>query len=66
MVKKNNENWTFGIEEGEINNFLNTYNLTLSEHFDSASIENNYFIDKSGDLIIKVNGTHCIVLAERK
>ncbi|MFH0842254.1 MAG: SAM-dependent methyltransferase [Bacteroidota bacterium] len=65
-VKKDNEKWTFGIEEGEINRFLNSHNLTLLEHLGSDSLENKYFRDKSGRLITKVNGTHCIVLAEKK
>jgi len=64
-VKKDNEKWTFGIEEGGIERFLNSYNFTLLEHLDSNTIENKYFKDESGNLITKVNGTHCIALARR-
>jgi methyltransferase (TIGR00027 family) len=64
-VKKDGETWTFGIEEGEIEHFLNSYNFSLLEHLDSAIIENKYFRNESGYLIAKVNGTHCIVLAIR-
>ena len=64
-VKKDNESWAFGIEEGGIERFLNSYNFHVLEHLDSKVIENKYFNDESGKLITKVNGTHCIVLAER-
>jgi len=64
-VKKDNEKWTFGIEEGEIESFLNSHNFSLLEHLDSNIIENKYFRNESGRFITKVNGTHCIVLAER-
>jgi methyltransferase (TIGR00027 family) len=64
-VKKDNEKWTFGIEEGEIEHFLNSYNFCLLEHLDSVIIENKYFRTESGSLVAKVNGTHCIVFAKR-
>jgi methyltransferase (TIGR00027 family) len=64
-VKKDNEKWTFGIEEGEIENFIKKINFTLIEHLDSNAIENKYFRNKTGKLITKVNGTHCIVFAEK-
>ncbi|MBN2261091.1 MAG: SAM-dependent methyltransferase [Clostridiales bacterium] len=63
-VEKDNEKWTFGIEEGEIENFLGRFNFNLVEHLDSNKIENKYFTDENGRVIIKVNGTHCIVLAK--
>jgi len=64
-VKKDNEKWTFGIEEGKIESFLNSFNFSLLDHLDSIAIEKKYFTDGSGNLIAKVNGTHCIVLAEK-
>jgi methyltransferase (TIGR00027 family) len=64
-VKKDNEKWTFGIEEGEIQSFLCSYRFNLLDHLDSMAIEKKYFTDKSGNLIAKVNGTHCIALAEK-
>ncbi len=64
-VKKDNEKWTFGIEEGEIESFLNFFHLHLLEHLDANTLENKYFKNESGKIITKVNGTHCIVLAER-
>jgi len=64
-VKKDNEEWTFGIEEGEIENYLKQFKFTLIEHLDSNIIENKYFKTVSGEIITKVNGTHCIVLAKK-
>jgi len=64
-VKKDKEKWTFGIEEGNIGSFLNSYDLNLLDHLDSSAIEKKYFTDGSGNLIAKVNETHCIVLAEK-
>jgi len=63
-VNNANEQWTFGIEEGQIDLFLNSRKFKLIEHLDSNSIENKYFKDVNGKKDIKVNGTHCIVLAE--
>ncbi len=64
-VKKDGESWTFGIEEGEIEKFLNYYNFNLIEHLDSNTIEDKYFKNESGKIITKVNGTHCIALAKK-
>jgi len=64
-VKKENEKWTYGIEEEQIDDFLNSFNYSLVDHLDSLAIEKKYFTDESGTLIAKVNGTHCIVLAQK-
>jgi methyltransferase (TIGR00027 family) len=62
-VKKDKEQWTFGIEEGEIDKYLSDLKFHLIENIDSNNIEKKYFQDNSGKIITKVNGTHCIVLA---
>lgn len=64
-VKKDNEKWTYGIEEGKIENFLNSYDLNLLEHLNSKTIEDIYFKNESGNIITRVNGTHSIVLAKK-
>ena len=64
-VKKDEESWTYGIEEGEIEDFLSAYSLDLLEHLDSVTLEKKYFTDNTGRIISKVNGTHCIVLARK-
>lgn len=63
-VKKDKEQWTFGIEEGDIENYLGTFKFDLIENLDSTDLEKKYFQDYSGNAITKVNGTHCIVLAK--
>ena len=63
-VKKDREQWTFGIEEGGIENYLENFKFDLIEHLDSNNLEKKYFQDSSGIIITKVNGTHCIVLAK--
>ncbi len=65
-VKKSGEGWTFGIAEGDINNFLQQRGLELIEHMDSQKLEEKYFQDKNGNIVGKVNGTHCIVYARIK
>jgi len=65
-VKKSGEGWTFGIAEGGINNFLQQRGLELIEHMDSHKLEEKHFQDKNGNILGKVNGTHCIVYAKIK
>jgi methyltransferase (TIGR00027 family) len=62
-VTKDKEQWTFGIEEGGIEQFLESFNFSLIEHLDSKTLEHRYFTDEHGHLITRINGTHCIVLA---
>jgi O-methyltransferase involved in polyketide biosynthesis len=64
-VKKDNEQWIFGIDESKINNFLMNFNLSLVEQLNSQEMEKRYFKNASGKIITKVNGTHCIVLAKK-
>ncbi len=64
-VKKDKEQWIFGIEEGKIGDFLQDHKLSLVEHLDSIALEKKYFIDESGTIKTKINGTHCLVLAKK-
>ncbi len=64
-VKKDNEQWIFGIDESEIDNFLMSYNLCLVDNLNSKAMEERYFKNDSGRIVTKVNGTHCIVLAKK-
>jgi len=64
-VKKDNEQWIFGIDESKINNFLMNFNLSLAEQLNSQEMEERYFKNGSGKIVTKVNGTHCIVLAKK-
>jgi len=62
-VKKAGERWHFGIEEGELEGFLKEYGLKVSEHQDAQALEQRYFTDASGEIVGRVNGTHCLVRA---
>jgi methyltransferase (TIGR00027 family) len=60
------EQWHFGIEKGQIEQFLARYAMQLIDHKDAKDLENTYFTDSNGKVIGRVNGTHCIVTAERR
>lgn len=57
------EQWHFGIEKGEVEQFLSTYDLKLIDHKDAHDLEEMYFKDASGKIVGRVNGTHCLVRA---
>jgi len=59
-VKKENEPWSFGIEKGELGLFLENKNLQLIRSLTSEDLEREFFKDEDGNIIGKVNGTHCI------
>jgi methyltransferase (TIGR00027 family) len=62
-VAKAGERWYFGIEEGELEEFLKKYGFRVSEHKDAQGLESMYFTDASGEIVGRVNGTHCLVRA---
>ena len=64
-VRKDREQWIFGIDENEISNFLTNFNLSLVEQLNAKEMEERYFKNDSGKIVTRVNGTHCIVLAKR-
>ena len=59
------EQWHFGIEEGQIEQFLARYAMRPTDHKDAKDLEETYFSDSNGRVIGRVNGTHCLVTAER-
>jgi len=59
------EEWHFGIEKGSIGQFLNRFEMWLMDHKDAADLERAYFRDADGKMIGRVNGTHCLVTAEK-
>lgn len=65
MVSDAGEKWYFGIEKGEIGQFLAGYGMELIEHKDAEELEKAYFSDSRGRIVGKVNGTHCLVIAEK-
>ena len=64
-VKDRSEPWSFGIEKGEIESFLEDKNLKLIQNLNSEDLENEFFKDENGNIISKVNGTHCIAYTRK-
>jgi methyltransferase (TIGR00027 family) len=62
-VEKAGECWYFGIEEGEVGQFLEKYGLRLVEQKGAQGLEQMYFTDESGEVVGRINGTHCLVRA---
>lgn len=62
-VSKVGEGWTFGIEKKQIEQFLNKYHFQIQEILDTDKLEKKYFTESNGNLISKLNGTHCIINA---
>jgi methyltransferase (TIGR00027 family) len=65
MVSGAGEQWHFGIEKGEIEQFLQKYNMKLVDQKDSKSLEKEYFTNENEKVMGRINGTHCIVTAEK-
>jgi methyltransferase (TIGR00027 family) len=65
-VSSAGEKWYFGIERGEIEQFLSAYELKLINHKDAQELEKVYFCNADGEIIGKVNDTHCLVTAEKR
>ena len=64
-MTKAGEQWHFGIEKGEIIQFLSRYGFELHDHRDSRDLEEMYFKNPSGKTVGRVNGTHCLARAVR-
>lgn len=64
-VKKEKEPWCFGIEKGEIKSFLKDKKLNLVRNLNSNDLEKEFFTDKQGNRVTRINGTHCIVYARK-
>ena len=65
QVSRAGEKWTFGIEKGRVEQFLSKYDLRLCEQKDAPLLEKMYFTDSAGRVVGHVNGTHCLVRAEK-
>ena len=64
-VAKAGEQWQFGIEKGEIGQFLLRYGFELRDHRDAHELEEMYFKDLADKIVGRMNGTHCIARAVR-
>jgi methyltransferase (TIGR00027 family) len=63
-LAKVGEEWTFALEEAEIEPFLSTYGFALKDHSGAQELEDRYFRSSRGLIIGKINGTHAIVTGE--
>jgi methyltransferase (TIGR00027 family) len=57
------EEYRFGIEKGQIPDFLSKYGFKPLEEYDASRMENIYFTDATGSRITRVNGMHTLVVA---
>jgi methyltransferase (TIGR00027 family) len=65
-VAKTGEGWTFGLEEGALEPFLAMRGFEIIAHYTPPELEKLYLTREDGTLRGRVNGTHCIVVAEVK
>lgn len=61
MVGKVGEAWSFGLEEGEIEDFLHRYGFSRKDHSNAQDLEEKYFKNPEGIIVGRINGTHSIV-----
>lgn len=59
-VAKAGEAWSFALEEGEIETFLDKYGFTLKDHSNAQALEKRYFKNQKGEIVGRINGTHSI------
>lgn len=63
MVSSQGEKWNFGIDENEIEQFLDGHHFRLIDKRNAKELETMYFTDESGRTVGRVNGTHCLARA---
>lgn len=63
IVSRAGEGWTFGVEEGTIEDFLTQRGFKLITHHTPSDLEKRYLTAADGTRFGRVNGTHCIVTA---
>lgn len=54
-LKNIGEHWIFGIEKGQLNTFLNKYNIKLQYEADANVLEQRFFTNKQGKVLGKLN-----------
>jgi methyltransferase (TIGR00027 family) len=56
-LAKVGEEWTFALEEGEDEHFLNRHGFSLKDHSGKPELEDRYFKNSDGVILGKINGT---------
>ena len=64
-VNSAREPWLFGIEKGEIGEFVSKYKFKVIQDLDSETLEKMFFRDKQIHIVGKINGTHCIAYIKK-
>jgi methyltransferase (TIGR00027 family) len=59
-LAKVGEEWTFALEEGEVELFLSRYGFSLKDHSGKPELEDRYFKNSDGAIVGKINGTGAI------
>jgi len=62
-VSNAGEGWTFGLEDGEILQFLSERGFKLIANYTPSDMEKTYLTAENGECVGRVNGTHCIAIA---
>ena len=62
-VSASGEGWTFGVEDGGIDAFLDERSFGLKAYHDASSLERDFLTGDDGSLFGRINGTHAIVEA---
>jgi len=56
------EEWTFALEESQVEQFLGKYGFRKKDHNSAHELEEKFFRNKQGSIVGKVNGTHAIFI----
>jgi methyltransferase (TIGR00027 family) len=62
-VSSAGENYTFGIEEGDIEGFLSERGFRVISHHSPSDLEREFLTADDGTFFGRINGTHAIVVA---
>jgi len=65
-LAKVGEEWTFALEEGEVEGFLSRYGFRLKDHSGKRELEDRYFKNSSGVIVGKINATGAMATGIKK
>jgi methyltransferase (TIGR00027 family) len=65
-LAKVGEEWTFALEEGEDERFLNSHGFSLKDHSGKPELEDRYFRNSNGTVVGKINGTGAMAIGIKK
>lgn len=64
-IAKFGESWQFGLEEHDVEAFLEKYGFRVLDRKSPKDLEETYFRNENGIVIGRVNGTQSIIMAEK-